>query len=144
VKRDKRNGVGLTRGRRPITISAINLSGAGSDAETRDRRNPRVAMKKPGTLSTAEMTRNGVRPDVDHAGPGFRDTNVAECREGFGDAGTRPLDDEAVRHGVKHPYMLERRRRIESQCQRRLPFIDKTTAKAKNAISSSEMRVAGR
>src|SRR5204862_736971 len=54
VKRDRRNGAGSTIGGAPVTMSAISLPAPGPMPKPWPE-NP-VAMKNPGTLSTAEMT----------------------------------------------------------------------------------------
>src|ERR1051325_6986742 len=54
LKRDRRNGAGSTIGGAPVTMSATSLPAPGPIPKPCPE-NP-VAMKKPGILSTAEMT----------------------------------------------------------------------------------------
>src|SRR5262249_5720962 len=107
-------------------------AGARSDAET-------VTGKPRGDVEARYLVDGGNDRDciwhhVDHAGPGFRDSNGAERGEGFGDAGAGPFNEEAVWNGVEHTHLLEGRRRIELPTPGHLPFIDKSSPNAKAQV----------
>src|SRR5262249_9948891 len=80
-------------------------AGAGSDAEA-------VAGKPSGDVEALYLVdrgndRNCIWRHVDHAGPGFGNSNGVERRKGFGDAGAGSFNEEAIWSGVEHTHLLE-------------------------------------